>query len=245
MLFVANWKMFFTTSEAIAFFARNRDGYAELVQGGAEILVCPSLPALAPLKKITEEAGIALGAQSYMPFERGAYTGCVGVDDLVDLGCGYCLVGHSEQRLYCGETDDDVARKAVILACSGITPIVCIGENRSEREEGLTQQVIINQLTKVFAGLARRPTVLYVAYEPVWAIGTGLIPTAAQIEEVFCWIEEIALSYSNVQLHLLYGGSVSAKNSLELCKIPNLAGFLIGKASLDFQEFEKIVHCSF
>ncbi len=246
MLFVANWKMFFTTSQALDFFIHNNKSYASLVQQGAQIVICPSFPALASLKKIAAPAGVGLGAQNCVANSPGAFTGAVSIEDLVDVGCSYCLVGHSEQRLYCGETDEGVASKTVALLKQGVTPIVCLGESKQEREQGLTQQVVCQQLMQVLKALPDLLVVLYIAYEPIWAIGTGSVPTMNEIEEVLGWLDACVHVYKQgLTVKFLYGGSVSAKNSAEISKISHLSGFLIGKASLDFQEFEKIVHCSF
>lgn len=245
MLVVGNWKAFLTTSQTHSLFLQHKDKLSLLVQRGASIVICPSHTALHEIIGLAKNTGISVGAQHCGVVEQGAFTGFVTGQDLQDLGCQYSLVGHSEQRLYNGETDATVAHKVAKLHNLGVLPIVCVGESGEQRDAGIVRQSLEKQLTPVLDFFRMQEGVLRLAYEPVWSIGTGKVPTIKQIEEVFTWLEEIAASIApRMRMLFLYGGSVSAKNAVELAQIKKIGGFLVGKASLDFQEFEKIVNCT-
>ena len=203
--------------------------------------VCVPGPYLAQARALLEGSGIAWGAQDLSRYDHGAYTGEVSGAMLVDLGCRYVIVGHSERRTLFGETDAIAAEKYVAARNAGLTPIYCVGETLEERERGQMQAVLARQVDALLArygaaGLDRG----LVAYEPVWAIGTGKTATAAQADEAQAFIRaRIAAKDAGVAeaLPILYGGSVKAANARELFAMPNVDGGLVGGASLVAQEF--------
>ena len=203
--------------------------------------VCVPGPYLAQARALLEGSGIAWGAQDLSCYDHGAYTGEVSGAMLVDLGCRYVIVGHSERRTLFGETDASAAEKYVAARDAGLTPIYCVGETLEERERGEMQSVLARQVDALLArygatGLDRG----LIAYEPVWAIGTGRTATAAQADEAQAFIRaRIAAKDAGVAeaLPILYGGSVKAANAKELFAMPNVDGGLVGGASLVAQEF--------
>ncbi len=203
--------------------------------------VCVPSPYLAQARALLEGSGIAWGAQDLSRYGHGAYTGEVSGAMLVDLGCRYVIVGHSERRTLFGETDAIAAEKYVAARNAGLTPVYCVGETLEERERGQMQAVLARQVDALLArygapGLDRG----LVAYEPVWAIGTGKTATAAQADEAQAFIRaRIAAKDAGVadRLPILYGGSVKAANAEELFAMPNVDGGLVGGASLVAQEF--------
>ena len=203
--------------------------------------VCVPGPYLAQARALLEGSGIAWGAQDLSRYDHGAYTGEVSGAMLVDLGCRYVIVGHSERRTLFGETDAIAAEKYVAARNAGLTPIYCVGETLEERERGQMQAVLARQVDALLArygatGLDRG----LIAYEPVWAIGTGRTATAAQADEAQAFIRaRIAAKDAGVAeaLPILYGGSVKAANAKELFAMPNVDGGLVGGASLVAQEF--------
>jgi triosephosphate isomerase len=206
--------------------------------------VCVPSPYLAQVRALLEGSGIAWGAQDLSRFDHGAYTGEVSGRMLVEFGCRYVLVGHSERRTIFGETDRIAAEKYVAARNAGLTPIFCVGETLEERERGETESVLARQVDALLqaygvTGLDRG----IVAYEPVWAIGTGRTATAAQADQAQAFIrgrigaKDKAVAES---LPILYGGSVKAANAAELFAMPNVDGGLVGGASLVAQEFVAI-----
>jgi triosephosphate isomerase len=206
--------------------------------------VCVPSPYLAQVRALLEGTGIAWGAQDLSRFDQGAYTGEVSGRMLVEMGCRYVLVGHSERRTIFGETDAIAAEKYVAARKAGITPVFCVGETLEERERGETQPVLARQVDALLqaygaTGLERG----ILAYEPVWAIGTGRTATAAQADEAQAFIRgRIAAKDKAVAeaLPILYGGSVKGTNAAELFAMPNVDGGLVGGASLAAQEFVAI-----
>jgi len=203
--------------------------------------VCVPSPYLAQARALLEGSGIAWGAQDLSRHDHGAYTGEVSGAMLVDLGCRYVIVGHSERRTLFGETDAIAAAKYVAARKAGLTPIYCVGETLEEREGGRMQAVLARQVDALLAayGVAGLDRGL-VAYEPVWAIGTGRTATAAQADEAQAFIRaRIGAKDAGVaeRLPILYGGSVKAANAAELFAMPNVDGGLVGGASLVAQEF--------
>jgi triosephosphate isomerase len=203
--------------------------------------VCVPSPYIAQARALLEGSGIAWGAQDLSRHDRGAYTGEVSGAMLVDLGCRYVIVGHSERRTLFGETDAVAAGKYVAARNAGLTPIYCVGETLEERERGQMQAVLARQVDALLAGygVAGLDRGL-VAYEPVWAIGTGRTATAAQADEAQAFIRaRIGAKDAGVaeRLPILYGGSVKAANAKELFAMPNVDGGLVGGASLVAEEF--------
>ena len=209
--------------------------------GPAACAVCVPSPYLAQARSLLEGSGIGWGAQDLSRFDKGAYTGEVSGAMLADLGCRYAIVGHSERRTIFGEPDALVAEKYAAARRSKLTPIFCVGESLAEREAGRTQQVLARQVDALLAACGvKELDGGIVAYEPVWAIGTGKTATSAQAEEAHAFIRgRIAEQDAAVAggLPILYGGSVKAANAAQLFAMPNVDGGLVGGASLVAEEF--------
>lgn len=240
-LVVGNWKM-------NGSFAANQPLLEALLSLLAhkplpDLGVCPPFPYLAEVRALLSETPLAWGAQTVSEHRVGAYTGQVSASMLKDLGCTYVIVGHSERRQYCGETDDAVARQVMAALDGGLIPIVCVGESADDEADGQTLAVIDRQLAPVLAmlaGVADAGAGVVVAYEPVWAIGTGKTPTPEGVQAVHAHIRQALLQAGLVQTRILYGGSVKAANAEVLLGLPDVDGGLIGGAALDAQEFSTI-----
>jgi triosephosphate isomerase len=218
---------------------------AESDSGGLiDVVVCPPFVYLWEVARLLRDSAMAVGAQDVCAEAPGAFTGEVAAAMLKDVGCRYTLVGHSERRALYGEDDRLVARKFVAAQREGLVPVLCVGETLAERERGVTEDVVMRQLEAVLAvtgpaGFAQA----IVAYEPVWAIGTGKNATPGQAQEVHSFIRErLAARDATIAaaLRILYGGSVKAANARELFSQPDVDGGLVGGASLKADEFRKI-----
>ena len=216
--------------------------------GRGEILVCAPYPYIALVERALTGSSLAWGAQNLSQHAGGAFTGEVSADMLLDFGCSHVLVGHSERRALYGEDDQTVAEKFSAALRVGLKPILCVGETLEQREQGETESVVVRQVRAVLerdgAG-ALADAVL--AYEPVWAIGTGLTATPEQAQAVHrCLRAEVARASSEVAEHLriLYGGSVKANNAAQLFSMADIDGGLIGGAALDAAEFLSICHAA-
>ena len=211
----------------------------------AEVVVFPSFVYLPKVKGQLSGSKIFFGAQNVSQFDHGAYTGEVSASMLADIGCKFVLVGHSERRHVYGETSEVVAEKFSQALSHRLTPVLCIGETLEQREANQTEQVVLEQLNTVIGevgveSLGRS----VIAYEPVWAIGTGLTATPEQAQEVHSFIRKtIALQHEALadEIQIVYGGSVKAANAAEIFEMPDVDGGLIGGASLKANEFVKIV----
>lgn len=224
------------------------DELVELVKGvqGVEIVVAPPFTALYPVAQRLKGSNIMLAAQDCFWEEEGAYTGEISPLMLADVGCAYCIIGHSERRHLFGESSEDVAKKARALLAHGISPIVCVGETLGERERGDAIEVVGSQLQGSLEGLSPGDmTRVVVAYEPVWAIGTGKTATPHQAQEMHAFIrewlgdrfgEDVASS-----IPILYGGSVKPENIKGLMAMDDIDGALVGGASLKASSFAQIV----
>lgn len=234
-LIAGNWKMNGRLAEATALAQAVAAGARA---GGAELLVCPPFPMLASVKGVLGSAPVALGAQDCHAKASGAHTGDVAAEMLRDVGCRYVIVGHSERRADHAETDAIVRAKAEAASRAGLVPIVCVGETLAERDANKTLDVVAAQLAGSIPDAATAAA-LVVAYEPVWAIGTGRTPTAAQVAEVHAKIRaDLSARFSDgATMRVLYGGSVKASNAAELLAVANVDGALIGGASLKADEF--------
>ncbi|HJT51343.1 MAG TPA: triose-phosphate isomerase, partial [Nitrosospira sp.] len=229
-LVAGNWKMHGGLSQ-------NRDLLNAIIAGaegytGADIAVCVPFPYLSQVQSILEDTHVSWGAQNVSQHEKGAYTGEVSADMLTDFGCRYVIVGHSERRALYGEDSRTVALKFRAAQAAGLTPILCIGETLDQREASITEQVVAEQLDEVIesAGINALANCV-LAYEPVWAIGTGKTATPEQAQDVHQFIRNrIAASAAEVanELKILYGGSVKASNAGELFAMPDIDGGLIG-----------------
>ena len=210
-----------------------------------EVVVAPSFPYLAQVDNLLEKSAIKMAAQNVSEQESGAFTGEVSISMLQDFAVDYVLIGHSERRSIYGETDQLVAQKVEKLLAAGIVPVLCIGESLEQREKEITLDVVFSQINAVLelVGVAAFEQIV-VAYEPVWAIGTGLSASAEQAQEVHKAVREhIAKSDEVVseKVRIIYGGSVKASSSSDLFAMPDIDGALVGGASLKVEEFIGIV----
>lgn len=238
-LVVANWKMNMTVPQAEAFCLRLREQLTgELV---AEMVICPPYPALQAVRDGLAGTGIKLGAQNFFPRPQGAYTGEVSVEMLQALGCEYVIVGHSERRTLFSESAETISEKVKAAVEAGLTPVLCVGETMSDRSLGMTNRVIGQQLLTCLKHL--RPGELervVLAYEPLWAIGTGRAATAhdaAQVADSARQKLKLLMDGNIEALRVLYGGSVSADNMPALTEETAVDGVLVGGASLDPDKF--------
>ena len=215
---------------------------------GVKCAICAPYPYLAHVQQLLSGSGIGWGAQNVSQYDSGAYTGEVSGSMLVDFGCRYVIVGHSERRTLFGETSEVVAQKYAAALKSGLTPILCVGETLAQREAGTTQSVVAAQLDAVVERSgAQSFAQAVIAYEPVWAIGTGKTASPEEAQAVHAFIRERlggmdATVASNVQV--LYGGSVKGSNAAQLFGMADIDGGLIGGASLDAQDFAAIVQAA-
>jgi triosephosphate isomerase len=237
-LVVGNWKMHGSRAANAQLLA----GLKEAGPWNADVAVCVPFPYLAETALALTGTAVHYGAQDCSAHEQGAYTGEVSSAMLADVGCRYAIVGHSERRAYHAESDQLVADKAKAALAHGVTPIVCVGESRAEREAGQTDAVVKRQLAAVIHTLGHCCGEMVVAYEPVWAIGTGLTATPAQAQAVHAVLRaqlQAATDRSGV-MRILYGGSVKSDNAAELFAQPDIDGGLIGGASLKAADFAAI-----
>lgn len=216
----------------------------------AELILCPPFTYLQWVKEVLQEKEslIKLGAQNVSEHHDGAYTGEVSAAMLSDLGCQYVLVGHSERRELFKETDQQVVFKAQRLIEAGIVPVVCVGESRDEREKGLTEEVLVRQLAPFFAEMQHKSlNKCVIAYEPVWAIGSGHSATPEQAQDTHAYIRRYLRNYlaeDADDVRIVYGGSVKPDNALSLFVMPDIDGALVGGASLNGQDFLAIARAS-
>ncbi|MFC1856432.1 triose-phosphate isomerase [Thermodesulfobacteriota bacterium] len=244
-LIAGNWKMFKTNSEAIQM-------AGQLVQrvneaAGVDIMIAPPFTALASVSTAVQGSLVALGAQNLFWESEGAYTGEVSAAMLVSAGCRYVIIGHSERRQYFGETDKTVNKKINAALGAGLIPVFCVGETEQERESGETFSVLDKQIKIGLQDFSAEDLAsLVIAYEPVWAIGTGKTATSKQAQEVHLFLREmLEKAYGNSfghALRILYGGSVKPDNIKELMSLPDVDGALVGGASLKAEIFSEIVN---
>ncbi len=240
-MIAGNWKMNTTVREAVALVGAMRSGLDKIP--GVDKLVCPPFVSLAPVKELLKGSSVKLGAQNLYFEEKGAYTGEVSPLMLAEL-CEYVIIGHSERRQYFHE-DGEIIRKKIQAALKvGLKPILCVGERLEEMEAGRTAEVITGQLNSALAGIAYPPT-LVVAYEPVWAIGTGKAATGEQSNQTIGLIRSrLAELYGDAsarKVRILYGGSVTADNIAEFVRQEEIDGGLVGGASLKADQFVSMV----
>jgi triosephosphate isomerase len=241
---IANWKMNLTFDKTREWCAMHENELRTLALHNSTIVLCPSPESLSITADFFKNSAVAIGAQNCSSFESGPYTGEVSALSLAQVGCTYGLVGHSERRTHFHETVHDSALKVKNFLNAAITPILCIGE--PQRTDSL--QEIVNTLTAqlepVLQMINNRAEAysIGIAYEPVWAIGTGAVPSTERLTKIFTWLQETcAKKIPSARHFLIYGGSVNTDTIPQLKNIPHLEGFLIGGASLDFQNFQKIV----
>ncbi|MDR0994036.1 MAG: triose-phosphate isomerase [Verrucomicrobiota bacterium] len=242
-----NWKMNMTTEEAATLVNALKENLANFRE--AEVVVCPPFTALSTVSRLVQGTHIDLGAQNMFWEKSGAYTGEISAAMLRDLYCHYVILGHSERRQYFGETDEIVNRKTKAALASSLHPIVCVGETLAEREAGKVEMVIPTQVKGSLAGLSAKELLdSVIAYEPVWAIGTGKTATSEQAQEVHALIRKVLAEMFDATVadgvRIQYGGSVKPNNAKELFGMPDIDGGLIGGAALDAKSFIDIVRAA-
>jgi triosephosphate isomerase len=243
-LIAANWKMYKIPAESVAF----TDAFLPLVarQQKSEIVLCPSMTSLAVVIEATKGTQVRIGAQTMHWLDNGAYTGETSPIMLKAVGATHVLIGHSELRQYFNETDEAVNLKLKSALAHKLVPIVCVGEHKAEREAGKTNDVLRQQITVGLQGIdPASATPLVIAYEPVWAIGTGLTATPQIAEDAHKFIRtqiaEVLSPAIAASTRILYGGSVKPDNASSLCCLENIDGALVGGASLDPVSFAQII----
>ena len=243
-IIAGNWKMNLTVSEAqmlaqeIIVYVKNKPEPL--------VILCPPFPFLSALSYEIADSGVGLGAQNLHTEASGAFTGEVSAAMLVSVGCSYVIIGHSERRTHFKETDAFINAKMIRALLSSLTPILCIGETLEEREKGITINRIKQQIADDLSGIELTDgTDIIIAYEPVWAIGTGRTATPEQAEEVQAAVRQLlAEKYGKIladDISILYGGSVNAENAAALLHQPNIDGALVGGASLKPAQFKAII----
>jgi len=240
----ANWKMNKSIGEAVDLAAEVKQRLAGHRAG--EVILCPPFTALKPVGDLLRYSNIRLGAQNMHWESGGAFTGEVSSGMLRDLGCEFVIVGHSERRGYFGETDDQVQRKTAAALDAGLCPIVCVGETLQQREAGNTDEVLRLQVENGLQGFGETLSGIVIAYEPVWAIGTGRTATIEQAQDAHAYIRllirKMAGEATADALRILYGGSVKPSNAEELFGLPDVDGGLVGGASLQAESFVGIAN---
>ncbi len=242
MVIAGNWKMNKTPSEAASLAAE----IAQIKDASCEVVICPPFVDLFFAKKAIEGSGIKLGAQNCHFEASGAFTGEISADMLIEAGCEYVIIGHSERRQYFAETDETVNKRTAAALAKGLKVILCVGETKDERVDGITEEVIARQIKLDLKGISREDMAnVVIAYEPVWAIGTGLVATKEQAEEVCAFIRGLVKNlYDDAvaeDITIQYGGSMKPDNCAELLAMPNIDGGLIGGAALKTADFAAIV----
>jgi len=244
-LVAGNWKMFKTCPEAV-------ETAMQLVRclsdaTGVEVMIAPPFTALVPVSDALKESNIFLGAQNLFWEIKGAYTGEISPAMLVSAGCRYVIIGHSERRQYFGETDMTVNKKIKAALNARLIPILCIGESENERESDRTYSVLDKQIKNGLRNLVSKDLErIILAYEPIWAIGTGKTATSNQAQEIHQFLRSLlekcfGTTFSQL-IRILYGGSVKPENISELMAMPDIDGALVGGASLDPDTFSNIIH---
>ncbi len=242
-LIAANWKMNKGIKESVSFI----NEFKNYVKGikNAEILICPPFTSLFEVKKAIKDTNISLGAQNMHFEERGAFTGEISALMLKDAGCEYVILGHSERRQYFNETNEVISKKIKSALKNMLKPVLCIGETLEQRNNNETMKIIESQLAECLENINEQEVKnIAIAYEPVWAIGTGKNATPGQAEEVHKFIKELLSKMYNKKIsdaaRIIYGGSMKPENAKELLSMPNINGGLVGNASLDAKSFAEI-----
>jgi len=248
--FVAgNWKMNTDSHSSVGLAKGIADSCIELAGRDVDVAVCPPYVYLQAVARAVSSSSVAVGAQDVYYQAKGAFTGEISAAMLKDAGCTYALCGHSERRHVIGETDELINKKVTAAIVGGLLPILCVGELQSEREAGQTEEVVTRHIEKGLAGLsAEKASAVTVAYEPVWAIGTGLTATPEQAQEVHEFIRGLLAEIYDGQLadeiRILYGGSVKADNAADLMGRADIDGVLVGGASLKVDDFVAIIEAA-
>lgn len=244
MMIAGNWKMNTTIDQAKELTSDLKSGLHNK-ELNVKVVVCPPFTHLSHVSEVVKDSNIDLGAQNCYFVEKGAYTGEISCGMLNSVGCKYVIIGHSERRTNFLESDEMVNKKAHTAFEFGLTPIICIGETLKERQKNKTFDIVENQIKKGLANYgSKMGEKLVIAYEPIWAIGTGLAATPEQINEVHNFIRELLLEIFGKpaqHTHILYGGSVTSDNAAQILPLENVNGALVGGASLKANDFLKII----
>ena len=245
-IIAGNWKMYKTAAEALALVSALKGELVGVRESDVEIVVCPPFTALYAVSTLLQGSIIQLGAQNVHWEKEGAFTGEIAAPMLKELAVRYAIVGHSERRQFFGETNEGVNKRAKAALASGIRPIICVGEMLAQREAGQMEAVVRDHVTSSLAGFTKDAMLdTVIAYEPVWAIGTGKTATPAQAQEVHAFIRELLAamfdSSTADKVRIQYGGSVKAANAKELLGQADIDGALVGGASLEATGFADII----
>ncbi len=246
LLIVANWKSYFSFKQAQAFFEQNGPELQKLTGPKLQLVLCPSFESLFLAQPWCKRSGISLGAQVCSSYAAGAHTGDVSALSLSQLGCRYAIVGHIERRTTYHESDKQLAQQILQLFDQNITPILCIGDTLKEYQEGSSINALEEQLLPILKILNQEGKIhkkILIAYEPFWAIGANKTAKSKDLDHVFASIDRFLAINGLINYGLLYGGGVNEAHAQELKKSNRLQGFLIGRASTDFQSLKKIVSC--
>ncbi len=243
-IIAGNWKMNHTVTETSGFINEFKRNIADV--DGVDIVLCPTFTSLQIAVDLTQNTNIAIGAQNVHWSKNGAFTGEISPSMLLDIPVAYVILGHSERRQYFGETDETVNMRLKSTLTTPLKPIVCIGEKLDERESGITEKIISGQLNDGLKDItAQQMNDIVIAYEPVWAIGTGVTATPEQAQEVHAFIRNLINEKYGVNvsesIRIQYGGSVKSKNADTLLTQSDIDGALVGGASLDCNEFVNII----
>jgi len=243
-IIAGNWKMNKNVNEAIEL---SKAIQSKLDTENVDVVLCPPFTNLYAVHQIIKNTPIGLGAQNLYWEDKGAYTGEISADMLKSVGCQFVIIGHSERRQYFGETDETVNKKIKKALEYDLIPMVCVGESLDQRENNETEQVVENQVRGAFEGLDKDSAEkIIIAYEPVWAIGTGKVATPEQAQEVHKLIRDLVVDLYNkdvaASMRIQYGGSMKPKNAKELLEQPDIDGGLIGGASLDADSLLGIIN---
>jgi triosephosphate isomerase len=244
LIIAGNWKMNKTVTEALVLVGDLKNELANIKE--VDIVVCPPFTALCEVAKALRDSNIRLGAQDMSEHNAGAYTGEIAAEMLKELSVRYVILGHSERRQYHKESDELISKKARAAHAASLQPIICVGETLAERETGQMEKVLETQVRGSLTGLGKAQMVeTIIAYEPVWAIGTGKTATTAQAQEAHAFIRGLLVKLFDEatarRVRIQYGGSVKSSNARELMSQPDVDGALVGGASLEAQSFAEIV----
>jgi len=244
-LIAGNWKMYRGGADGVTLAHEIAQKSRDLE--GVDLVVAPPFTALAAVAHEVEGSKVSVAGQNFHPKPEGAFTGEVSASMLIESGCRWVIIGHSERRQYFGETDASVHEKVVAAMAAGLRPIVCVGETLEEREAGKTLEVVSRQVDAFAGALAQRAGFGVIAYEPVWAIGTGRVAGPDQAQEAHQAIRDRLVGKSHAvaeQTPILYGGSVKPDNAAKLLSCPDVDGALVGGASLDAESFLTIARAA-
>jgi triosephosphate isomerase len=245
-IIAGNWKMYKTIGQAIELANGLKREFYKIEATDIDIVLCPVYTCLSEVAEVIANSNIALGAQDVYWQDEGAFTGEISAPMLKDAGCAYVIIGHSERRQFFGETNDTVNKKIKAALKHGLLPIVCVGESLAEREANKTFEVLTDHVQNGLVGLtAEEAAKIVIAYEPVWAIGTGKTATSAQAQEAHKYIRDLLAKFYNQELaagiRIQYGGSVKPENIEEIMAQPDVDGALVGGASLKVESFSEII----